>query len=79
MCYIKWGCVYFSAARCVRGDVAMEVVVPLAVVLLAVSAAPNATRRRPDELPDEPVLPDDDDEINHRLDYYDEEKINISG
>ncbi|XP_075971256.1 uncharacterized protein LOC142973452 isoform X3 [Anticarsia gemmatalis] len=56
----------------------MEVVFPLAVVLLAVSAAPNATRRRPDDLPDEPVLPDDDDELNHRLDYYDEERINIS-
>lgn len=71
---------YIVAAHlCVCGDVAMEVVVPLAVVLLAVSAAPNATRRRPDDLPDEPVLPDDDDELNHRLDYYDEERINISG
>ncbi|XP_049694880.1 uncharacterized protein LOC110382309 isoform X4 [Helicoverpa armigera] len=56
----------------------MEVVLPLAVVCVLVSAAPNATRaRRPDDLPDEPVLPEDDDEL-HRLEYYDEERINIS-
>lgn len=63
-----------------RGDVVMEVVLPLAVVCVLVSAAPNATRaRHPDDLPEEPVLPDDDEELLHKLDYYDEERINISG
>ncbi|XP_063360230.1 uncharacterized protein LOC134649411 [Cydia amplana] len=56
----------------------MEVVLPLAVVcVLAVSGAPNATRRhpaRPD--PTRPDLEPEDDE--HHLDYYDEERINIS-
>ncbi|XP_035439130.2 uncharacterized protein LOC118268665 isoform X1 [Spodoptera frugiperda] len=57
----------------------MEVVLPLAVVCVLVSAAPNATRaRHPDDLPEEPVLPDDDEELLHKLDYYDEERINIS-
>ncbi|KAL0832482.1 hypothetical protein ABMA28_000706, partial [Loxostege sticticalis] len=51
----------------------MEVVVPLALVCVLVSGAPNATRaRRPD--PDE--LPDDDDD--GRLDYYDDSRLNIS-
>ncbi|KAF9802655.1 hypothetical protein SFRURICE_011666 [Spodoptera frugiperda] len=63
-----------------RGDVVMEVVLPLAVVCVLVSAAHNATRaRHPDDLPEEPVLPDDDEELLHKLDYYDEERINISG
>ncbi|KAL4710773.1 hypothetical protein ACJJTC_009322 [Scirpophaga incertulas] len=66
-----------------RGDVGMEVVVPLALVCVLVSGAPNATRtRRPGPgagaaLPEEPLLPDDDEDIGG-LDYYDEEKINIS-
>ncbi|XP_049869771.1 uncharacterized protein LOC126369409 isoform X2 [Pectinophora gossypiella] len=58
----------------------MEAVLPLAVVCalaVSVAGAPNATRRR-DALPDEPILPDDDDELGHRFDYYDEERINIS-
>ncbi|XP_028168299.1 inactive dipeptidyl peptidase 10-like [Ostrinia furnacalis] len=41
----------------------------------ATSGAPNATRRRPEPLPEEPLLDDDDDA---RLDYYDEERLNIS-
>ncbi|KAM3956781.1 uncharacterized protein ACR2FA_009280 [Aphomia sociella] len=58
----------------------MEVVVPLALVwVLAVSGAPNSTRgRRPDIVPDEPLLPDDDEELVQHPDYYDEEKLNIS-
>ncbi|XP_026322461.1 uncharacterized protein LOC113232052 [Hyposmocoma kahamanoa] len=76
---------YRSASRVgwTRGDVGMEAVVPLALVCaLAVSVggvggAPNSTRRR-DALPDEPILPDEEDDIDHRLDYYDEERLNIS-
>lgn len=62
----------------------MEAVVPLALVCaLAVSVggvggAPNSTRRK-DALPDEPILPDEEDDLDHRLDYYDEERLNISG
>ncbi|XP_021206975.1 uncharacterized protein LOC105842345 isoform X4 [Bombyx mori] len=56
----------------------MDALVPLAVVwLVVVSGAPNATRRRPDAS-DEPLLPEDEDELAHHLDYYDEERINIS-
>ncbi|KAG6454475.1 hypothetical protein O3G_MSEX008720 [Manduca sexta] len=55
----------------------MEVVL-LVVWAVAVTGAPNTTRRRPDAPADEPLLPDDEDELAHNLDYYDEERINIS-
>ncbi|XP_053603327.1 uncharacterized protein LOC128671137 isoform X2 [Plodia interpunctella] len=66
-----------------RGDVGMEVVVPLAVVwVLAVSGAPNTTRRLTDVADTTRRQPDlddvtDDDNL-HLHDYYDEERINIS-
>ncbi|CAK1598409.1 unnamed protein product [Parnassius mnemosyne] len=53
----------------------MEVVLPLAVVCVLVSGAPNATQRRTDTN-DQPLLPEDEDDLH--LDYYDEERINIS-
>lgn len=56
----------------------MEAVLPVAVVwLVCVSAAPNGTRVRP-PFPDPPVLPDEDDELTHLGDYYDENHINVS-
>lgn len=77
----RYHCVSAQPLPCESGDVGMDVWLPLAVVcaLSLSAAASNATRRRPDALPDEPLLPEDEDDIGHRLDYYDEERINISG
>ncbi|XP_073942601.1 uncharacterized protein isoform X3 [Choristoneura fumiferana] len=55
-----------SAVGVSRGDVGMAAWLLAVALVLAVSGAPNATRRRP-EL---------DDELE--VEYYDEEKINIS-
>ncbi|CAH2071909.1 unnamed protein product, partial [Iphiclides podalirius] len=65
-----------QSVPCWGGDVGMGVALPLAVVcVLAVSGAPNVTRLA--EAPAQHLLPDDEEELTH-LDYYDEERINIS-